>query len=199
MTQATIGVGEHGNSAELVTLASGGTFLDRRRIDLTRNLPTHPYHHQGSWAIGRYLDSPWSRPTTLPEALALVAQVHEAAAQGAKESLDALAVAVPVPIGRIAIRICPELPATAEERIRDTRAASMADGIIYREALARAAEARGWSVHWYDRDRVFTEASGALGRDADGFLRAMGKAIGPPWQARHKLAAAAAIAAGASG
>ncbi len=196
MAQATVGVAEHGNSAELVTLASDGVFLDRRRIDLTHDLPTHPYHHEGSWAIGRYLDSPWSRPTTLPEALALVARVHEAAAQGAKESLEALAADVPVPITTIALRICPELPASAEERIRDTRAASMADGILYREALARAAEARGWSVHWYDRDRVFAEASEALGQDVDPFLRAMGKAIGPPWQARHKLAAAAALAAG---
>src|SRR5262249_36531005 len=153
------------------------------------------YHHEGSWAIGRYLDSPWSRPTTLPQALELIARVHDAAAQGAQESLETLAADVAVPIAGIAIRSCPELPASAEERIRDTRAASMADGVIYREALARAAETRGWSVHWYDRDRVFTEATEALGQDVDEFLRAMGKAIGPPWQARHKLAAAAALAA----
>jgi hypothetical protein len=66
---------------------------------------------------------------------------------------------------------------------------------MYREALANAAEARGWSVHWYDRDRVFREAAAALGgKDVDAFLRAMGQSIGPPWQAKHKLAAAAALA-----
>jgi hypothetical protein len=67
---------------------------------------------------------------------------------------------------------------------------------MYREVLATAAEARGWSVHWYDRERVFRDAAAALGReDLDEFLRAMGRSIGPPWQAGHKLAAAAALAA----
>lgn len=56
-TGATVGVAEHGNSAELVTLASDAELLDRRRIDLTTGLPTHPYHHEGSWAVGRYLTS----------------------------------------------------------------------------------------------------------------------------------------------
>jgi len=69
---------------------------------------------------------------------------------------------------------------------------------MYREALAAAAEARGWSVHWYDRESVFQDAAAALsGKDVDSFLRAMGRSIGPPWQAKHKLAAAAALAAGA--
>src|SRR5882757_2426883 len=113
-------VAEHGNSAELVTVAIGGEFLDRRRIDLTRGLPTHPYHHEGSWAIGRYVNSPWARKISLPEAIALVERVRDAAAHGARESLEALAAAVTQPIACIAIRVCPPLPPTTEERIRDT-------------------------------------------------------------------------------
>jgi hypothetical protein len=71
----------------------------------------------------------------------------------------------------------------------------MADSVMYREAVAAAAEALGWSVHWYDRERVFREAAAALGReDLDAFLQAMGRSLGPPWQAKHKLAAAAALA-----
>ena len=67
---------------------------------------------------------------------------------------------------------------------------------MYREALAAAAEARSWSVHWYDRERVFRDAAEALGRqDIDALLSLMGRSIGPPWQAKHKLAAAAALAA----
>jgi hypothetical protein len=51
-------------------------------------------------------------------------------------------------------------------------------------------------VHWYDRERVFLDAAAALGREeVDAFLQAMGRPIGPPWQAKHKLAAAAALAA----
>jgi hypothetical protein len=195
---AAVGVAEHGNSAVLVTVAPGGELLDRRRIDLTRGLPTHPYHHEGSWAVGRYLNSPWARPIPLSDAVALVERVRKSAASGARESLEALAATVPVPIANISIRVCPPLPPTTEERIADTRAATMADSVMYREALAKAAEARGWSVSWYDRERVFRDAAAVLGsKDIDAFLHAMGQSIGPPWQAKHKLAAAAALAVGA--
>jgi hypothetical protein len=181
----------------LVTVAPGGELLDRRRIDLTdRGLPTHPHHHEGSWAVGRYRNSPWAREISLADAVTLVERVREAAARGAREALEDLAAAVPVPIAGIAIRVCPMLPPTTEERIADNRAQTVADTVMYREALAAAAEARGWSVHWYERERVLRDAATALGRkDVDALLRAMGRSIGPPWQARHKLAAAAAIAA----
>jgi hypothetical protein len=192
---AAVGVAEHGNSAVLITLAPGGELLDRRRVDLTRGLPTHPYHHEGSWAVGRYANSPWAKKISLPDAIALVERVRDAAASGARASLEALAASVSMPIASISIRVCPKLPSTTEERIVDTRAASVADSIMYREALAVAAEARGWSVYWYDRERVFRDASAALGsKSVDEFLKAMGKSIGPPWQAKHKLAAAAALA-----
>jgi hypothetical protein len=194
---AVVGVAEHGNSAVLVTIARGGDLLDRRRVDLTRGLPTHPYHHEGSWAVGRYVNSPWARAISLPDAIALVERVRESALRGARESLGALAAAVSVPISAIAIRECPKLPATTEERIADSRAASVADSAMYREALASAGRALGWSVRWYDRERVFQEATVALGgKNVETVLQAMGRSIGPPWQAKHKLAAAAAIAAG---
>jgi len=197
---AAVGVAEHGNSAVLVTVTPGGELLDRRRIDLTEpELPTHPHHHEGSWAVGRYLNIPGARPLSLAEAVALVERVRASAMRGAREALEALAAAVPVPIASIAIRVCPELPPTTEERIVDNRAQTMADTVMYREAVAAAAEARGWSVHWYERERVFRDASAALGRkDIDAFLHAMGRAAGPPWQAKHKLAAAAALASTAS-
>lgn len=193
---ASVGVTEQGNSAVLVTVARGGELLDRRLLQLTRDLPTHPHHHEGSWAVGRYRNSPWSREISLAEAVALVERVREAAARGAREGLEELAAAVPTPISSIAIRMCPELPPTTEARIADNRAQTVADSVMYREALATAAEARGWSVHWYDPACVLRDAAAALGReDVDGFLRAMGRTHGPPWDAKYKLAAAAALAA----
>lgn len=193
---AAVGVAEHGNSAVLVTLAPGGELLDRRRIDLTRGLPTHPYHHEGSWAVGRYLTSPWARRISLADAVALIERVRESAGRGARESLEALTAAVAVRIATIAIRVCPKLPLTTEARITDNRAANVSDSVMYREALATAAAARGWSVYWYDRERVFQEAAAVLGgQDVDAFLHALGRSIGPPWQAKHKIAAAAALAA----
>ena len=134
---AVVGVAEHGNSAVLITLGPDRGLLDRRRIDLTSDLPTHPYHHEGSWAIGRYADSAWARKISLTDAIELVERVHEAAERGARESLGELAALAP--IDTIAIRVCPKLPETIEARIRDTRAANVADSIMYRQALATAA------------------------------------------------------------
>lgn len=149
--------------------------------------------------MGRYLNTPGARPLSLTDAVTLVEKVRESAERRTREGLDALAAAVNVPILSIAIRVCPPLPPTIAERIADNRAQTVADSVMYREALAAAAEARGWQVYWYDRDQVVTDAAAALGRtDVASLVSAMGKAIGPPWQARHKLAAAAALAAGAT-
>jgi hypothetical protein len=191
-----VGVAEHANGAVLVTLAPGGRLIDRRRIVLTEpGLPTHPHHHEGSWAVGRYLNTPGARAMSMPDAVALVERVRESARRGARERLEALAAAVSMPIARIAIRVCPSLPPTVEERIAGHRAQTVADSVMYRDALAGAAEARGWSVHWYDRQRVRPDAATAIGgKDLQGFLQAMGRSIGPPWRAQEKLAAMAALA-----
>jgi hypothetical protein len=128
--------------------------------------------------------------------VALVERVRASAARCARDSLAALAASVPVPVACVAIRACPTLPSTTEERIADNRAQTVADSVMYREALAAAARTRGWSVYWYDRERVFRDAALAFEReDIEALLHAMGRSIGRPWQARHKLAAAAALAA----
>jgi hypothetical protein len=95
----------------------------------------------------------------------------------------------------VALRKCPQLPPTIAERIKDYRAQNVADWVMYRKALASAAEARGWPVHWYDARSVLGAASQALrveNLDAH-FLQVRG-AVGPPWGKDHKLAMAAAIA-----
>jgi hypothetical protein len=195
MESATVGIAEHGSSAILVTVAHDGQLVDRRRIDLTRDLPTRPHHQDGSWAVGHFLGRPRELNISLAEAVALVERVREAAAQGARTGFEALVEAVPVSIARIAIRACPTLPPTTEECVTNARAAIVADSVMYRQALANAAEARGWSVHWYRRETVFREAAAKLHvADLDAFLRAMGRSVGPPWHVKHRLAAAAALA-----
>lgn len=193
---ACVGVTENANSVVLVTIADDGTPLDRRQVALTdQTLPTHPHHHEGSWAMGRYLSTPGARVLSLADAVALVELVRAAALRGAAQCLEDLSAMVAVPITRIAIRECPELPATIEECIADNRAQTMADSIMYRKALADAAVARSWSVCWYDRDRVMNQAAVTLeGTPIDAALSAMGRSLGSPWQAKHKLAAAAALA-----
>jgi hypothetical protein len=47
-----------------------------------QRLPTHPHHHEGSWSVDRYLDSPWSKPISLADAIALIERARIAAERG---------------------------------------------------------------------------------------------------------------------
>jgi len=167
-----IGVSDHGGWAVLVTVAPDGTLLDRRRVELVdEGLPKLPHHHD---AQGLPLD----------EAVALIERVRVSAERHARLALDAVATAVPRILG-VALRSRPQLPAAIAERLTDYRAQNVADWVMYRTALASAAEARGWPVHWYDPKKVW---------DGAHFLHVR-QAVGPPWNKDHKLAMAAAIVA----
>lgn len=179
-----IGVSDHGGWAVLVTVASDGTLLDRRRVELVdENLPKIPHHSEGQ---------------TLPlhEAVALVERVQASAEQHAKLALDAVAMTLPGRILGVALRQCPGLPPTIAERITNYRAQNVADWVMYRKAVAAAAEARGWAVHWYDAKKVCDAASDALRiEDFDAYSLQLRRSIGPPWGKDHKVAMAAAIVA----
>jgi hypothetical protein len=178
-----IGVSDHGGWAVLVTVAPDGTLLDRRRVELVEeSLPAIPHHHE---AQGLPMD----------KAVALVERVRVSAEKHATLALDAVATDVH-PILGVALRDCPQLPPTIAERIKDYRARNVADWVMYRQALAAAAAARGWPVYWYDAKKVFGPASQALRvEDFDAHFLHMRKAAGPPWNMDHKLAMAAAIVA----
>jgi hypothetical protein len=181
---AFVGVSDHAGWAVLMTVAHDGTIFDRRRIELLETgLPNMPIHHE-------------AQSLPLAEAEKLVECVRVSASQHARSSLDALAKEVSLPIQGIALRECPPLPATIADCIRNYRARNMADWVMYRKAMAQAAEARGWRVHWYDARTVFKLACKALRVETldDHFAQAR-KAFGLPWNADHKLATAAAIAA----
>jgi hypothetical protein len=178
-----IGVSDHGGWAVLVTVARDGTLLDRRRVELVDdNLPALPQHHEGQM---------------LPpdEAVALVERVRVSAERHAVLALDAVATAVQ-PILGVALRNCPPLPPTIAERLKDYRARNVADWVMYRNALAAAAAARGWPVHWYDAKKVFAAASQALRVESfDAHFLDLRRTVGPPWNQDHRLAMAAAVAA----
>ena len=179
-----IGVSDHGGWAVLVTVAGDGTLLDRRRIELVdEDLPKIPHHTEG-------------QALPLDEAVALVERVQVSAERHAKLGLDAVAMTVPGRIRGVALRQCPALPPTIAERIKDYRAQNNADWVMYRRALAAAAESRGWAIHWYDAKKVLDAASHALRiADLDAYFLQLRKTIGQPWSMDHKLAMAAAIVA----
>jgi hypothetical protein len=184
-----VGVADHAGWAILVTVAPDGTLLDRRRIELLEpGVPRMPHHHD-------------AQGLPVEQGVALVERVRQAAHAGARARLEELAASIARPLAGIALRACPPLPATVAERLSDYRAQNVADWVMYREALAQAAIARGWSVHWYDARTVYEAAARALGRPRiDELLDETGAALGPPWQKDHRQAMAAAIAAaGVSG
>jgi len=178
-----IGVSDHGGWAVLVTVAGDGTLLGRRRVELMgEGVPKLPHHSDG-------------QRLPLDEAVELVERVRVSAERHAVLALDAVATAVPRILG-IALRTCPPLPPTIAERIKDYRAHNVADWVMYRKALAFAAEARACPVHWYDAKKVFDAASQALGvGNLDAHFLQLRRAVGPPWNKDHKLAMAAAIVA----
>jgi hypothetical protein len=167
----------------LVTADGDGTLLDRRRVELVdERLPKIPHHSEG-------------QVLPLDEAIELVERVRASAERHAKLVLDTVAMAVPGRILGIALRQCPELPPTIAERITNYRARNVADWVMYRKALAAAAEPRGWRVHWYDPRHVHDTASKALGvENLDAHFVQLRRSVGPPWGQDHKIAMAAAIA-----
>ena len=177
-----IGVSDHGGWAILVTVTRDGTLLDRRRVELVSDdLPKIPCHSE-------------AQRLPLNEAVALIERVRASAEKHAALALDAVSTAVPNVLG-VALRKCPPLPSEIAEQIKDYRSQNVADWVMYRQALASAAEARGWPVHWYDAKNVFDAATEALHERFDAHFLRVRKAIGPPWNQDHQLAMAAAVAA----
>jgi hypothetical protein len=178
-----IGVSDHGGWAVLVTAARDGTLLDRRRVELVgEGLPKIPYHSE-------------AQRLPLDKAVELVERMRVSAERHAVLALDAVTAALPrALILGVALRKCPQLPPTIAERITDYHAQNNADWVMYRKALALAAEARGWPIHWYDAKTVLGAASQALRViNLNAHFLQVRKAVGPPWNKDHKLAMAAAI------
>ena len=166
---AIVGVSDHGGWAILVTVDCDGELLDRRRVELVdEHLPSIPHHHE-------------AQSLPLDEGVALVERVCASANVCAAQVLDALADDLPN-IVAIALRKRQPLPATIAERITDYRARNVADWVMYREALASAASARGWDVYWFDPKAALADASDTR------------TSPGKPWNSDHKLAMAGAMA-----
>jgi hypothetical protein len=177
--KAVAGISDHAGWAVVVCVANGEV-LDRRRIVLIGpGLPCLPHHHE-------------AQRLPMDEAVALVERVRASAALCARDALEAL----PANVAAIAIRKRPMLPPTIAERITNYRAQCVADSVLYRDVLAEAAQARGWSVSEYNAKTVFQDAAEALRlEDISARFGEIGKALGPPWQKDQRLAMAAAIVA----
>lgn len=180
--RAVVGVSDHGGWAMLVTLGPSGV-VDRCKVDLKDDaLPGLPHHDA-------------SRRLALADAVALVEEVRLSARLHSSRVLEALERGLDCAIDGIALRSMPKLPPTVAERITDPWANARADGAMFREELAEAARARGWTVSWFDTRRLEPLLRSAA------FVQAEAQAaqrFAPPWNKDCRTALAGAMAARAA-
>jgi hypothetical protein len=179
-----VGIYDHLGWAFVVTASNNHEVVDRRRIELLEpGMPNMPIHHPEQ---GR----------SLKEVEALVTRVRASAEIATIASLDALTAALPGSVTSMHLRALPaDFPTDIAVQLRAPYEAQ-ADAIMYRQVLAAAAKARGWTVRFYNARTAEAEAAAILGSRADDVLRGPRNRFGPPWTKDHRTALAATILTG---
>jgi hypothetical protein len=179
-----LGLADHFGWAVAVTASSGGTVVDRRRIELVEpGVTAAPIHYD-------------SARLDVAATGELVAKVRASVARQTSASLDELTEALPEPITSMSLRSWPpDFPTDIAVQRRSPYEAR-ADAIMYRQILADLAHDRGWDVHLYDAQDVVGRVRALLAERTDEILQAPRAALGPPWTKDHRTALAAAIVAG---
>ena len=185
---AVIGVSDHYARAELVTLAieeGAPVFLDRRRVELIDQcLPTAPYHHDAlALDIGPATD--------------LVNRVRRSVAEHASAALSTMRTAYHAQVLILPTSPYESLPSSLDEVLNSRPLTLAADGMLYRESLARAARELGMEVRRYSRKTdqavLAAEAMGVGLDEVTSLIDRFGRQAGTPWRKDHKMAAAAAL------
>jgi hypothetical protein len=99
----------------------------------------------------------------------------------------------------LAIRKPPftDLPESVADVWRSYRLQCTADGVMYQQAMCRAAQSLGMEVDLCPRGEEAARAAGQLGLAPDeieSFVTTTGRPPGPPWTEEHRRAFAAGIA-----
>jgi len=186
--KAAIGASVHYGRAELIAIAvedGAPRFLDRRRVELIADgLPSAPYHRE-------------ALELDIGAATALVDRVKRSVADHARTAISTM-----LTTWRAWSLILPaspydRLPDSLEEVPGSRSLTLAADGMLYREALARAASELGMEVRRYPRRTdpalLAAAAMGVAVTEVDALIARFGREAGPPWRKDHKLAAAAAL------
>ena len=161
--------------------------VDRRRVTLCPEaLPRQVYHAAQ--------DMPPAK------AALLVREVHEAVGQLTDLVLDELA-GIAKPHGTlvgVGVTGFPRDVPTLEKVLASHALLHLAEGELYRGAICDAADARGLAIVPIHPKHGISETAHALGAAPEPFaqrLAALRADLGAPWQADHRLATAAGLAA----
>lgn len=188
-----VSVADHTGWAHLICVSARGSVpevVERRRVPLIgKDLPTQPYEHG---------------TTAMPdeEANALIARVNESIAEWTDRALERLVGELAPAFTPVALAIrkppFPSLPKTVADVRASNRLLYAADGILYQQAMCRAARRLKLDVQLCRRGDESTRAAEQLGVTPDeieDFVAGRGRPAGPPWTQEHRRAFAAGIAA----
>jgi hypothetical protein len=175
---AAIGCRSHTGWAVVVVVTGSATseVLERLRVELLDgSLPAHPYHEAAETGM------------SIRSARSLIGKVEAHAAKSASAALVPLAATVEHgghAVAGIAVVTTERLiPDELERVLRSHQLLHAAEGDLYEEALVEAASSTGRAVARVERSALFVDPN----------VGALGRAVGPPWQKDHKLAAMAAF------
>jgi hypothetical protein len=181
MTSTTAAIGCRSHSGWAVIVVVGGpvtapVVLERRRVELLDgSLPVQPYHAAVESGLGR------------AETAKLIRKVEELAATRAAAVLAEIASAIGAGGTRVAgVAVLSHdrtLPDDLGRILASHPLLHAAEGDLYEQALSEGASRAELSV-------LAVEPSSMSMRPG---LIAAGRAVGPPWQRDHKMAAAAAL------
>ncbi len=190
MAEAAIGFADHsGWAIAVVVVRQGETFavVARERLAiLSPAIPRQPYHAVAEQGAPRSVIAAAAHSATECAATE-IARIREAIARAGH---DLVAAGVPAGTSR--------LPSSLDAILGSHTLLHAAEGELFREAIAQASASAGLAVTRIPRKEVHGLASAELGLPPQAlveFLAAIGKQLGPPWQADHKLAAVAAMMA----
>ena len=191
MSEYCIGIDDHYAWANLVSVTTAGPddmLVDKRRVELLdQPLPASPYHHDT-------LHMPLADGERL---------VHDVTTSANSRALTVLSSLIedlaPATCLGIAIRVPPlaQLP-SLDEVHASSWITNRADGMIYHQALTRAAARLKLPVSYFEKATALSLAARARGtttRDLERRLKAFATTHGRPWRQSQVVACAGAILA----
>jgi len=188
-----VSVADHTGWAHLVCVSAHGrvpAVIERRRVTLIDpGLPTQPYEHD-------------TMAMREDEADDLIARVQKSVSACSVRALERLVgeLAPVSPVVALAIREppFPSIPASVAAVHASYQLRCSADGMLYQQAICRAARRLKLSVQLCKRGDESARAAEQLGvtpGDVEDFVARSGRPAGPPWTEEHRRAFAAGIAA----
>jgi len=178
-TTTAIGCRSHSGWAVIVAVAgsiAAPVVLERRRVELLDgSLPVQPYHAAAESGL------------TQVETAKLITQVEELAATLAAAALAEMAVAIRAGCFTVAsvavVANHRALPDNLDRILASHPLLHAAEGDLYEQSLTEGATRAGLHAELVAPTSISIHPN----------LHAAGRALGPPWQKDHKMAAAAAF------